>query len=267
MNVPSLAREVARRLVGEALAGVREVPRVLLRRQLAVPPGAEQRAVEKDAAADVRVDQALAPARRVLARALRLGAEPLLEEAELAAAERERPRRHDDRDRERGEDALPGGAIRRASASADHGTRPRGRGRAGSRATRRAIAEAAGDDRDERRSRARRRARGRRARPTTSAIVASAARSCSPRNEPWRPPAPLTNPTRPRRPPRPRRRDDQLGERGEPLACRRGTRRRPGSARRTRRASRPTVNASAPFGDRGRDDQKRERRGRREQPG
>ena len=78
-----------RRLVGEARARVGEEARVVLRRQLAVPAGAEERVVEEDAAADVDVDQPLAPARGVLPGVLRLsrGAERTLEEAELAAAE------------------------------------------------------------------------------------------------------------------------------------------------------------------------------------
>ena len=58
-------------------------------------PGAEDRVVEEDAAADVDVDQPLAPARRVLARACSgWWPEPGLEKAELAAAKRHSPGCH-----------------------------------------------------------------------------------------------------------------------------------------------------------------------------
>jgi hypothetical protein len=61
-------REVRVRLVWEASPCVVEEVHVLLRRELAVPAGAQDGVVEEDAAADVRVDQPLVPAGHVLER-------------------------------------------------------------------------------------------------------------------------------------------------------------------------------------------------------
>ena len=73
---------------GKRRAGVGEEARVLRRRQFAPPAGSEHRLVEEDPPADVDEDQPLAPAPGVLAGlgVLRRG-EPLLEEAEVAAAQ------------------------------------------------------------------------------------------------------------------------------------------------------------------------------------
>ena len=84
MKSPQVAGKYAVGLVGEALSRVGKKADVLVLGQLPVPARAEHRVVEEDTAADVREDQTLAPARRVLARLLGLGPEPLLEKAELA---------------------------------------------------------------------------------------------------------------------------------------------------------------------------------------
>ena len=267
MNVPSLAREVVRRLVGEALARVRKVARVLLGRQLAVPAGAEERPVEKDAAADVRVDQALAPARRVLAGRLRLGAEPrwrkpssplrsesvpaVTATATASVARTARGRRLAPRERE-----SQHGGDREIEAE-------QARERRAER-----HAEAARDDRDERAGAPGRRVghgsvRDRRREPSSP----TAARSCSPRNEPWRPPAPPTKPTAPQK----HRRTTVYATISSASAASR--------SRVSRNAAAPSVSAAnsaslpgrgqrgGSVRDRGADDQERERRGRRQQPG
>ena len=215
MNVPVGRREVARRLVGEALARVgddsaRTRPAAARR---ASPCRA--RAVEEDPAADVGVDQALAPARRVLARPLGSGAEPLLQEAELAAAQRRASRPSP---------TTATASVRAAAPSRrSRGARARARARrrdeveaeqARERGAERSTPSDAGDDADHRdRTRLPRRAndsaRARRRAPASRAPP----RSCSP-EERRLAAAARRRRTRPR--PRRRRRrvdDDQLRER------------------------------------------------------
>ena len=223
MNVPSARREVARRLVGEALARVREVPRELLRRQLAVPAGAEHGLVEEDAAARRTRRSAAgsssprtAPGRLLLrgrTTAWRKPSSPLRSASVPAVtATRDCERRE-----ERSAPKAPARELRIPASVATARYRPR-------RLAREApseIAEAARDDRHgcerprpaaaarciarqtDRESHRRQRRRGRARRGTT----------------PWRLPAPPTNPTAPQQHGDDGVRDDQLRERAQPCAA------------------------------------------------
>ena len=143
-------------------------------REFTVPAGAEQRPIEEDASTDVGVDQSLAPARRVLPRRVRLRPNQELEEAEPAAAQRQRARCHRHENGERCEQWSP--AELATGAARDDGTggeieaeqaRERGPERYRQAAgNERGERERGGDDRFARRAmRARRRSRTSRARP------------------------------------------------------------------------------------------------------